>query len=104
MPPQMGLILNTGPGLRKRGLCQAGINIRLRRAAADIIADLPVDAVPRVLVARPQRVGVAGEGAVPDAPLAAAAVAAEAVLWVEHDRGAEGARVELFLPVSRRGG
>jgi hypothetical protein len=26
------------------------------------------------------------------------------VLWVEHDRGAEGARVELFLPVSRRGG
>jgi hypothetical protein len=100
MSPQMRLILNTRPGLRKRGLRQAGIDISLRRAAADNIGNLPVDAVLRILVARPQRVGVAGEGSVADAPLAAAAVAAEAVLWVEQDRGAEGARVELLLPVS----
>ena len=105
MAPQMRLTLNTRPGLRKRGLREAGINISLRRAAADTIADLPVDAVLRVLVARPQRVGVTGKGSVHDALIGAAAVAAEAVRWVEQDRRAEGARVELLLPVSGgRGG
>lgn len=52
------------------------------------------------LVSWPERVGVVGERARGDAPVGAGAVATEAIGCVEDDGGAEGACVELFVPVS----
>lgn len=95
--------LDAWPRAVKGGHGQAGVDVGLGRARTHLVVDGPVDAVVSHLVARAERVGVVGEGAVRDALAAAgAAVPAEAVGSVEEDRGAEFTRVALFGPVAKQ--
>lgn len=102
MSAHMRHALDTRRGARVVRLAQARVDGGLRHGQAGLVVDQPADAMRCVRgVARPQRVGVVGEGPRGDAQrVAAVAVAAEAVCCVEDDGGAEIACVRLFVPVS----
>jgi hypothetical protein len=93
------LALDAWPEGQKVGALHAGVDGGRRGALAHDVADASVDAMIRVIVARPDDVGVVRKGSVLDAALCAGAVAAEAVYRVEHDGFAVLACVELLLPV-----
>ena len=100
MPTAVRALLNARPRRRVVRHLHAVVDVGLRSHGAQRLVDLPVDAVVRDLVPRPERVRVVGKRPVVDAELGAGAVAAEAVGGVEDDGLFELAGVELLLPVA----
>ncbi len=100
MTPRVRTPFNTRPRLVKSRHGKARRHAGCRGTSADLVVDRPVDAVIGDEIPGAERVGVVGERAGGDATVLAAAVAAEAVGWVEEDGGLEFPCVTLFGPVS----
>ena len=96
---RVGGALDAGPEVEPAGHGEAAVGIHGEGGEGDEVDDGPVDAMVVDEVARPERVGVVGEGPVLDAPRGAHAVAAEAVDGVQENRGGEGAGVQRLVPV-----